>query len=138
MLHTSFADRRSIPHDRDDSRLAAALASGGDRRIRPGADGRNPYFASVLQSDALAYGSSTISSISAHAFAALAARWRHRLDRPLTGSDYAAGLDGLRERIARWAGASDRKSVVEGKRVSVRLGSGGRRYIQKKNTNILH
>src|SRR3546814_2223071 len=42
--------------------------------------------------------SSTISSISAHAFAALAARWRHRLDRPLTGSDYAAGLDGLRER----------------------------------------
>src|SRR3546814_1121634 len=51
--------------------------------------------------------SSTISSISAHAFAALAARWRHRLDRPLTGSDYAAGLDGLRERIARWAGASD-------------------------------
>src|SRR3546814_3513583 len=106
MLHTAFDDRRAIPHDRDDSRLAAALASGGDRRIRPGADGRNPYFASVLPSDALAYGSSTISSISAHAFAALAARWRHRLDRPLTGSDYAAGLDGLRERIARWAGAS--------------------------------
>src|SRR3546814_5011448 len=106
MLHTSFADRRSIPHDRDDSRLAAALASGGDRRIRPGADGRNPYFASVLPSDSFAYGSSTISSISAHAFAALAARCRHRLDRPLTGSDSAAGLDGLREPIARWAGAS--------------------------------
>ena len=59
----AFDDRRPPPVDPAvAARLADALTSGGDRRIRPGADGRNLYHATVLPTDALAYGSSTISS----------------------------------------------------------------------------
>src|SRR3546814_4971649 len=68
-------------------RLAAILASGGDARIRPDAEGRNKYYASVLPSDALAYGSSTINSISQHSFDLLARRWRDRLDRPMDAGE---------------------------------------------------
>ena len=60
----AFDDRRSPPARRHAARLADALASGGDQRIRPDAGGRNQYHATVQPSDALAYGSSTISSIS--------------------------------------------------------------------------
>src|SRR3546814_19996411 len=98
MLHTAFDDRRAIPHDRDDSRLAAALASGGDRRIRPGADGRHPYFASVLPSDALAYRSPTITSIPPPPFPAPPARWLHPLCPPLAGSDSSPGNAEARQR----------------------------------------
>ena len=84
---------------RDAARLAAILASGGDGRIRPDAGGRNQYHATVTPSSALAYGSSTISSISAHAFATLAARWRPALDRPLAADAYARELDMIRRRL---------------------------------------
>src|SRR3546814_14474165 len=44
----------------------------------------------------------------------------------------ARGVRGERARLRR---AQDRKSVVEGKRVSVRVALGGRRIIQKKSTS---
>ena len=64
------------------ARLASVLASGGDGRIRLDAQGRKQYHASAVPSDALAYGSSTINSISAHAFDMLIGHWRDRLDQP--------------------------------------------------------
>ncbi|WP_432767796.1 MAG: hypothetical protein HEQ22_10170 [Sphingopyxis sp.] len=108
MLLTPHAFGPDAPRQgRDAARLAAALASGGDARIRPDAGGRNIYHASVLPSDALAYGSSTISSISQHAFDTLARRWRHRLDRPVAANDYAEGLAMLRARLADYFGLAD-------------------------------
>lgn len=97
---TAFAERRSPSAQRDAARLADALASGGDRRIRPDAAGRNQYHATVLPSDALAYGSSTISSISEYSFAALLDGWHDRLDRPMAAADYAEALAMLRLRVA--------------------------------------
>lgn len=103
----AFEDRRPSAAQRHAARLARALASGGDRRIRPDANGRNQYHASVLPSDALAYGSSTISSISHHAFDTLLHRWRDRLGRPLRADDYAEGLAILRAKLAHHFGLSD-------------------------------
>ena len=97
---------------RHDARLAAALVSGGDRRIRLDAEGRNQYHASALPSDALAYGSSTISSISDHAFKALARRWNDHLDRPMPTADYADGLDGVRAGLAAYFGLDGRTAIV--------------------------
>ncbi|SNS60735.1 hypothetical protein [Sphingopyxis indica] len=96
---SDFTDNGLGRAGRDRLRLAAILASGGDARIRPDAEGRNKYYASVLPSDALAYGSSTINSISQHSFDLLARRWRDRLDRPMDAGAYAEALAGLRERI---------------------------------------
>jgi len=97
---TSPAFDRNMLRARDASRLATILASGGDARIRPDAEGRNTYYASILPSNALAYGSSTINSISEHGFNMLLRNWRHRLDHPLAADAYADGLAALRERIA--------------------------------------
>lgn len=96
----AFDDRRSPPARRHAARLADALASGGDQRIRPDAGGRNQYHATVLPSDALAYGSSTISSISADSFGALLDCWHDRLERPMAADDYAEALAMLRLRVA--------------------------------------
>src|SRR3546814_16009066 len=53
---------------------------------------------------------------------------------------YLAGPEGkcyCRPSNSRWHGLGDRKSVVEGKSVSVRVDLGGRRIIKKKkNTNF--
>lgn len=89
------------------ARLAEALISGGDGRIRLDAQGRNQYYASAAPSDALAYGSSTISSISEHAFETLIGEWRDRLDQPVAACDYAAGLDAIRDRLAAYFGSDD-------------------------------
>ena len=103
----SFDVRRPVPIRRDAARMASALASGGDRRIRPDADGRNQYYASVLPSDALAYGSSTINSISDHAFNVLLDRWSGRLGRPMAAHDYSDGLAALRVQLADHFGLAD-------------------------------
>jgi len=89
------------------ARLAEALISGGDGRLRLDAQGRNQYYASAAPSDALAYGSSTISSISEHAFETLIGEWRDRLDQPVAACDYAAGLDAIRDRLAVYFGSDD-------------------------------
>jgi hypothetical protein len=89
------------------ARLAEALISGGDGRIRLDAQGRNQYYASAAPSDALAYGSSTISSISEHAFTTLIGEWRDRIDQPVAARDYAAGLDAIRDRLAAYFGWND-------------------------------
>lgn len=103
----AFDDRRSPSAERHAARLADVLASGGDQRIRPDAGGRNQYHATVVPSDALAYGSSTISSISDHSFAALLDCWHDRLDRPMAAGDYAEALAMLRLRIAEHFGLTD-------------------------------
>lgn len=95
----SFDKNAPRPSARYAARLAAALVSGGDARIRLDAQGRNQYHASAAPSDALAYGSSTISSISAHAFDTLVGQWRDRLDHPVAAADYTAGLDAIRKRL---------------------------------------
>ena len=79
--------------------ILEAIVTGGDDRIRPGPDGRNKYFATVTPFTGLAYGSSTISSITADALAYLADRWAGRLDALATPQGYAAALDELRARI---------------------------------------
>lgn len=103
----AFDERRSKPALRYAVPLASALASGGDRRIRPDATGRNQYHASVLPSDALAYGSSTINSISHHAFDVLLHRWRDRFGRPVAADDYAEGLAVLRGQLTRHFNLTD-------------------------------
>lgn len=108
---SDFTDNGMGRAGRDRLRLATILASGGDARIRPDADGRNKYYASVLPSDALAYGSSTISSISQHSFDLLARRWRGRLDRPMAAGAYAEALSALRERIAGYFGLAGTAAV---------------------------
>lgn len=94
------------------ARLATALVSGGDRRIRLDQQGRNQYHASAAPTDALAYGSSTISSISGHAFETLTRRWRDRLDYPMPTSDYANGLDAIRAGLAAYFGLDRHTSIV--------------------------
>lgn len=103
----AFEPSRSLLGGRHAARLAAALASGGDARIRPDASGRNRYHASVTPSDALAYGSSTISSISRHAFDTLLLRWRDRLGAPVAATDYAEALALLRVRLGEVFGLTD-------------------------------
>src|SRR3546814_12762706 len=49
---------------------------------------------------------------------------------PITVPDFAATLVNVH------AGPADRKSVVEGKSVSVRVDLGGRRIVKKKNTKL--
>lgn len=100
LLNAIAADEpRLPPAKRHAARLATVLTSGGDARIRPDAEGRNQYYASVLPSDALAYGSSTISSISDHALQTLLDRWHHGLDRPVAADDYTEALAILRLRL---------------------------------------
>lgn len=94
------------------ARLVQILVSGGDRRIQLDAAGRNQYHASAAPIDALAYGSSTISSISDHAFAALLRRWRGRFDRPMSAAAYARGLDAIRAGLARYFGTDDRTAII--------------------------
>ncbi|MBK6414618.1 hypothetical protein [Sphingopyxis sp.] len=103
----AFEERFPVQMRRDAARMATALASGGDRRIRPDVDGRNQYYASVLPSDALAYGSSTINSISDHAFNMLLNQWSDRLGRPVAANDYADGLAALRGQLADHFGLAD-------------------------------
>lgn len=103
----SFDKNAPRSNSRHAARLASALVSGGDARIRLDAQGRNQYYASAAPSDALAYGSSTISSISDHAFGTLVAQWRDRLDQPVAATDYAAGLAALRHRLAAYFGLRD-------------------------------
>lgn len=79
--------------------ILAAIVTGGDDRIRPGADGRNKYFATVAPFDGLAYGSSTISSITSDALAHLGDAWADRLGAIATPPGYAAALDEMRARI---------------------------------------
>jgi hypothetical protein len=108
LLNAIAADEpRLPPAKRYAARLATVLTSGGDARIRPDADGRNQYYASVLPSDALAYGSSTISSISDHAFQTLLDRWHHGLDRPVAVGDYAEALAILRFKLVEAFGTPD-------------------------------
>lgn len=94
------------------ARLIAALVSGGDRRLRLDQQGRNQYHASAAPTDALAYGSSTISSISNHAFETLARRWRDRLDYPMPASNYAKGLDAIRAGLATYFGLDAQTAIV--------------------------
>lgn len=94
------------------ARLSATLVSGGDRRIRLDQHGRNQYHASATPTDALAYGSSTISSISHHAFETLTLRWRDRLDYSLPAKDYAEGLDAIRAGLADHFGLDTQIAIV--------------------------
>lgn len=97
----------------DEARTAAILAllcAGGDDRILPGSDGRNRYFATITPFAGPAYGSSTISSITADALAHLAADWHPHVATPLTPATYAAHLDGLRHRLTALYG--DGEAVV--------------------------
>jgi hypothetical protein len=80
--------------------ILALLTTGGDDRIRLDDAGCNRYFATAAPFDGLAYGSSTISSISADALAHLATDWHPRLADGLAPDDYAAALAGLRKRIS--------------------------------------
>ncbi|WP_260582625.1 hypothetical protein [Sphingopyxis sp. PET50] len=102
---------RFPPLRRHAARLATVLTSGGDARIRPDADGRNQYYASVLPSAALAYGSSTISSISQHSFDTLLDRWHHRLDRPLAVEEYGEALNLLRAQLVEAFGNPDTRVI---------------------------
>ena len=104
---TSFHFGAPPADSRHAERLIAALVSGGDGRIRLDAQGRNQYHASATPSDAIAYDSSTINSISHHAFRALMDQWGNRLDGPFSATDYAEGLDVVRKRLAAWIGLSD-------------------------------
>jgi len=108
----SFQKNAPRSTGRHAARLASALVSGGDGRIRLDAQGRNQYYASAAPSDALAYGSSTISSISDHAFQTLIGQWRDRLDQPMAASGYAAGLDMIRSRLGSCLGLEDRTAII--------------------------
>lgn len=106
--NASAADETRLPPTRRfAARLAAALTSGGDARIRLDENGRNQYHATILPTGALAYGSSTISSISDHAFDTLIGRWHHRLDRPVAADDYADALAVLRCKLVETFGHGD-------------------------------
>jgi len=75
--------------------LVAALAGGGDARITlDPATGLNRYLSAPHPRDVLAYSSSTVSDISADAFAHLLAHAPAR-----GGQDYGARLETLRDRI---------------------------------------
>ncbi|MBA3941621.1 MAG: hypothetical protein C0520_10460, partial [Sphingopyxis sp.] len=103
----SFDKNAPRSNSRHAERLASALVSGGDARIRLDAQGRNQYYASAVPSDALAYGSSTISSISDHAFQTLIAQWGDRLDQPVAADHYAEGLAALRHRLTAYFGLAE-------------------------------
>src|SRR3546814_15038553 len=96
---SDFTDNGLGRAGRDRLRLAAILASGGDARIRPAAEGRNKYYASVFPSAALAYGPSTINRISQHSFYLPAPRSRARPARLMDAVAYSAPPPGLRQRI---------------------------------------
>ncbi|NJS13820.1 MAG: hypothetical protein HC788_03335 [Sphingopyxis sp.] len=90
------------PYVGDERMIAAVLdliIAGGDDRIRLGSDGRNRYFATAEPFGGLAYGSSTISSISADALAHLAAEWHPLVTAGLGADRYAALLETLRDRL---------------------------------------
>ncbi len=75
--------------------LVAALAGGGDARITlDPASGLNKYLSAPHPRDVLAYSSSTVSDISADAFAHLLAHQGERAGQP-----YAERLEALRGRI---------------------------------------
>lgn len=107
LMPKSFDKNAPRSTSRHAARLASVLVSGGDARIRLDAQGRNQYYASALPSDALAYGSSTISSISDHALQMLIGQWGDRIDQPVNATDYAEGLAALRQRIAAYFGLTD-------------------------------
>lgn len=103
----AFDDHRSFPAERYVARLADAIASGGDQRIRCDENGRNQYHATVVPSDAIAYGSSTISSISHHSFGILFDRWHERLDRAMPPGEYSEALERLRGRLTEYFALTD-------------------------------
>lgn len=96
---TTDVQPRATASGTGEAAIIAAIVTGGDDRIRPGANGRNKYFATVEPFTGLAYGSSTISSITSDALAHLASAWADRLDTIATPSGYAAALDEMRARI---------------------------------------
>src|SRR3546814_18203284 len=53
----------------------------------------------------------------------------------LIGFQTESDVQRFRDYVLREAGGRDRKSVVSGKSVSVRVDLGGRRFIKKKKTN---
>src|SRR3546814_20919239 len=61
-------------------------------------------------------------------------RWKHTPLILLRYEDMLVDSPGQLGSVARKLGITDRKSVVEGKRVSVRVDLGGRRLIKKKRT----
>ena len=91
--------------------LGDLLTSGGDDRIRIGADGRNRYFATASPFAGLTYGSSTISSISADALAHLAADWYPLVAGSMTSAAYAAQLAALRTRLVDHYGNEDTEII---------------------------
>ncbi len=93
--------------DRVTDAVLACLIAGGDDRILPGADGRNRYFAGATPFAGLAYGSSTISSISADALAHLTQHWADAAMAPLSAQAYADALHALRARLRTHYGTPD-------------------------------
>lgn len=88
--------------------LIAALADGGDARITlDPATGLNRYLSAPHPRDVLAYSSSTVSDISADAFAHLLEHARER-----AGTPYAARLDHLRARIRAAYGIGAEAQIV--------------------------
>lgn len=90
-------------HGASDHRLHAAviklMIEGGDHRIRIGNNGRNPYYATAMPFDGLAYGRSTISGISGAALDHFVTLWYPGIAAGLTPAGYAAARGGLRALI---------------------------------------
>lgn len=80
-------------------RLASLLTSGGDGRIALDSFRCNKYYAGALPFAGLAYGSTTISSLSADAMEHLIAEWGDDLNAALSADAYAQALDEIRHRI---------------------------------------
>ena len=81
------------------------LVQGGDERITlDPATGRNRYGCGPAPDDALAFGSSTASTISASAFASLAPCAERLLDYPSPSRAYAVEAEMVRRRLARLCG----------------------------------
>lgn len=80
-------------------RLSTLLTTGGDARIIPDASGMNRYHGFSRPVSALAYGSSTISSISADALEHLRASRADWINTPPDEDGYAAALNDVRHRL---------------------------------------
>src|SRR3546814_20641377 len=101
-------------------------------RGRGGADGRNRAFGNGLRrSGSRSLGAIGVAALRADPCLPLVHRQRLDRDRHIAVIDAAK----LRALAVIEAGLGDRKSVVEGKRVSVSLDFGGRRIIKKKKQN---
>jgi hypothetical protein len=93
--------------------LIELLGMDGDERIVAGPDGRNRYGRSLTPSPALAFGSSTASSISRDAWGAVAARrnaWLSDARRP--DAIFAEGVESLRSRFATLYGLDGTAMIV--------------------------